>query len=218
MPLFEYGYDSPQLGTVLLSLVAAFLSLFMAPRPVSARKTGARVVAIALLASLSTLMGGPWTLTVGLLALAGGDALLVQQDQRALLPGFAGLVAGQVIYVLMLMPVAQPGNIATHPLLLLPLAVGIAAVVIVAMRMGASRWSARAPELLTLVSCLGTCLVAVATPLAGVAIGCLLVLPYAIIMAWSRRVGTPSAVLETVGWAFFYWAQLLITLGALGLL
>lgn len=218
MPLLEYGYDSPQFGTVLLSLVAAFLSLFMAGRPVSARKTGARAVSLALLAALSTLFGGPLTLTVGLLAFAFGDALLVQDDRRALQAGFVCLAAGQVSYVLMLLPFVDLAFVTMHPLRLLPVAFAVVALVFAFLRSRNIEPDSRLLALLYLVTAMGTGIVAVASPREGIAIGCLLLMPYAFFVVVLRRIGAPSVSHETVGWAIFYCAQLAITLSALALL
>ncbi len=218
MPLLEYGYDSPQLGTVLLSLVAAFLSLFMAARSPSARKTGARVVAVALLASLSTIAGGPWTLSLGLLTFAAADALLVQDSERALPAVLACLIAGHLAYSVMLIPVVHLGYLTTHPLLLLPFVLALVAFVRAVVGIGRLTSGLRALALVYLAMALAACFIALATPREGIAIGSLLLLPYAFFVVHLRHSGAASASIETVGWAVFYCAHLLITLSALALI
>ena len=80
-----------------MSLAAAFLSLIPAEQLRLAGRTGARLVAIGLLAVLLVVVDGPVPLTVGLLAFAAGNALLEQGNECSMQISGACMVAGTLL-------------------------------------------------------------------------------------------------------------------------
>lgn len=86
-------------GTLALSVVAAILYAFMQAQAPSWRRTAAKTAPVVLLAVLSFAVGGPWLLTLGLLASAAGDAALSRDGQRPFLAGLAAFLLAHLLYV-----------------------------------------------------------------------------------------------------------------------
>lgn len=95
---FAGGLAATANGTLLLSLVAAFLYLFMVAGAPSWRRTVAKTAAVALLAVLAAAEGGPWLLIVALALSAAGDAFLAQDGERPFLAGLASFLAAHLAY------------------------------------------------------------------------------------------------------------------------
>lgn len=221
MLLFEYGFDSPQFGTLLFSVVAAFLSLFLVDRPPSARKTGARAVAVALLAVLSLIQDVSLVLTVGLLVFAAAQAFLVQDDDRATKIGLICLPVGQLIYAVFLFGYVRLGEVAVtdKPVIAGGLAL-IAAVGVFARTVGFG--ALRKPEAsVYLAVAVVSCVFALLAQIGGAAIGCFLLTCFAgATVALEHRRATSSTPVWSAAllWAIFYVGQLFFTLALTGLL
>lgn len=86
-------------GTLALSVAAAILYAFLQGQAPSWRRTVVKAAAVALLALLSFVQGGPWLLTAALLASAAGDAALAQEGERPLLAGLAAFLLAHLVYV-----------------------------------------------------------------------------------------------------------------------
>ncbi len=217
--IFEYSVDSPQLGTLVLSFAAAFLSGFLASAPPSARRTGARVLSVALLAVLSQIVGGPLLLTGALLVFAAGDALLAQDDDRASQLGLAVFFAGYLGYAVLFLRGAEAGLYLAQPwriviALLLPLAVWPAMRSAIAVA-----GPFRLPVMASLALSPVPTLVALGTVLPGLIAGSILLVTFAVFLAlrFGPAAGQPQWR-TTVGWIIYYAGHLLITLSALALL
>lgn len=220
MPLiFEYGLASPLFGSFLLSLVAAFLSCFLVTNPPSARRTGARVLAVALLAVLSNLVGGPLLLTAALLVFAVGDAFLAQNDDRATRLGLACLLAGHAGYAVLFYR-----GVVANLYLDEPWRIVLAAAVLVAagllLRHAAFMTSAfRTPVLLALCVSAVSAILSFGTILPGLMAGAVLLVVFAALVV--RTIGSQQALprwMPLLVWLDYYAAHLLITLAALALL
>lgn len=220
MPLIlVYGLDSPQFGSLLLSLVAAFLSCFLLSQPPSARRTGARVLAAALLAVLSYLQDGPLLLTGTLLVFAAGDAFLAQDDDRATRLGLACVLAGQVGYAVLFFRGVEPGLYMAEPWRLALAAVVPVAVLAMLRQVGPPIGTFRLPlQLAPAVSCAAAVL-AFGTVVPGLMVGAVLLTVFAALMVLTY--GSVQAVprwMPLLLWADSYAAHLVITLAALALL
>ena len=221
MILFQYGFDSPQFGTALLSFAAAFLSLFLSNRPVSARQTGARAVAIALLAALSVIMGGPMLLTVALLVFAAGDAFLVQDTPPAARIGLVLLAVGQCLYAALAWPAVDGAHFLSEPIRLAP-AIAFLLAAFFWLRIAWSAGNAGLHIAAAIYPLLATAsaVVMLATPLVALAWGALLLALAAFFLAaaWRWPLTALAPLPRAVSWALFYFGHLLIALSALALL
>jgi uncharacterized membrane protein YhhN len=222
MPLiFEYGVDSPQFGSVLLSLAAAFLSLFLAGQPPSTRRTGARTIAIALLAVLSIVVDGPLLLTAALLVFAAGDAFLAQNDSIASRIGVSCFLAGQVSYAVLFFRAVEPALYLSQPWRAVP-AIALSIAMVFSLR-GVNRLagSLRLPFLAYLVLALATGVLALGTVLPGVSAGAVLLAVFACLLLGDllrQSADRRPTWMDSLRWATYYMAHLLITLSALALL
>ncbi len=221
MLLFEYGFDSPQFGTVLFSVVAAFLSLFLVDRPPSARKTGARAVAIALLAVLSLIQDVSLLLTVGLLVFAAAQSFLVQDDERATKIGLICLPVGQLIFAVLVFGYVRLGEVAVTDTLLIAGGLAlITAAAVFARTVGLA--VLRKPEVsVYLAAAVVSCVFALLARISGAAIGCFLLACFAgaTVAFEHRRTTWPTpAWSAALLWAIFYVGQLFFTLALTGLL
>lgn len=221
MLLFEYGFDSPQFGTVLFSVVAAFLSLFLVDRPPSARKTGARAVAIALLAVLSLIQNGPLLMTAGLLVFAAAQAFLVQDDERATKIGLICLPLGQLIYAVLLFGYVRFGEVAvTDPSLI---AGGLALIAVAAVFTRTVGFAVfRKPQVsVYLIAAVVSCMFALLARIGGAAIGCFLLACFAgatVALEHRQPVTSAPAWSAALLWAVFFVGQLFVALALTGLL
>lgn len=215
--IFEYGLDSPELGSLLLSLIAAFISCFLVAQPPSARRTGARVLAVALLAVLSHIVGGPLLLTVTLLVFAAGEAFLVQDDERASRLGLSCFLAGQIGYAVLFfrgveaaLYLSQPWRAAAAILLLI-------AVVWIVRAAGLMAGVFRLPILASLTVSVVAAMLAFGTVLPGLMAGAALLVVSTVLVAM-RFAPSPEKWLPLPGWVLHYLAHMLIVLAALALL
>ncbi len=220
MQIFEYGIDSPQLGSLLFSAIAAFIYLFMVARPPSARRTGVKTLAIALLAVLSVVVQGPILLTAALLACAVGDAFLAQDDEKAFLFGLGAFLVGHVLYVALFYNLGSAETVVAQPL---RLAVG-AALVLFAMAStirlvpAAGRLGPAVGAYITVIMAMG--LAALLTPGWGIVAGALFFMASDTVLAAQKfllpdeNAPHPRALFV---WVSYYLAQALIALSVLGL-
>lgn len=97
---FPGGLEAQANGALIVSICAAILYLYARPHGVSWRRSAVKTAAVASLAWLSFVEGGPWLLTAGLALSALGDLALAQEDDdRFFLAGLASFLAAHVAYV-----------------------------------------------------------------------------------------------------------------------
>ena len=221
MPIFEYGLDSPQLGTLLFSVAAAFVYLFMVNRPASVRRTGVKTLAIALLAVLSLIFDGPVLLTAALIACAVGDALLAQDKDRTFLAGLVAFLIGHVLYIGLFYGVGSIETVVAEPV---RLAVGVA-IVIFAMLATLRLVPAAGPlgpavgVYITVIVAMG--LSALLMPGWGVVVGALCFMASDTVLALQKFLLPEQDTPQPHGffvWVSYYLAQALITLSVLNML
>ncbi|ESY55065.1 MULTISPECIES: lysoplasmalogenase family protein [unclassified Mesorhizobium] len=96
---FAGGIDANANATLIFSLVAAVIYAFtLDMRPTLAR-SAAKTLAVAMLAALAFMQGGPLLLVAALALSAVGDAFLSRDGEKAFLGGLASFLAAHVLYV-----------------------------------------------------------------------------------------------------------------------
>lgn len=96
---FAGGIDANANATLIFSLVAAVIYAFtLDMRPTLAR-SAAKTLAVAMLAALAFMQGGPLLLVSALALSAVGDAFLSRDGEKAFLGGLASFLAAHVLYV-----------------------------------------------------------------------------------------------------------------------
>lgn len=124
-----------QTNTLLigLSVVAALVyGLVLTGRPPSLVRTLVKAVAVGALAVLAFLSGAPWLLAAGLLLCAAGDGFLAGDPRRWLTPGLGAFLLGHVLYIFLFQEMRDPALEMTLPQLAGCIAVGAAAVAMLA--------------------------------------------------------------------------------------
>ncbi|WP_144222734.1 lysoplasmalogenase [Mesorhizobium amorphae] len=96
---FPGGIEATPNGTLIFSIVAAVLYAFAIDRPPSWKRSAAKTLAVALLAVLAYLQGGPVLLVAALVLSALGDAFLSQDGDKAFLGGLGSFLAAHLAYV-----------------------------------------------------------------------------------------------------------------------
>lgn len=96
---FPGGLSESANGTLLLSVAAAILYLFMVSGRPTWRRTAVKTAAIGLLAVLALHLGGPVLLVAALGLCALGDAFLAQDGDRSFLAGLASFLIAHLLYV-----------------------------------------------------------------------------------------------------------------------
>ncbi|MBA1144908.1 lysoplasmalogenase family protein [Mesorhizobium neociceri] len=96
---FAGGIDANANATLIFSLVAAVIYAFtLDMRPALAR-SAAKMLAVAMLAVLAFMQGGPLLLVAALALSAVGDAFLSRDGETAFLGGLASFLAAHILYV-----------------------------------------------------------------------------------------------------------------------
>ncbi|AZO01242.1 lysoplasmalogenase [Mesorhizobium sp. M9A.F.Ca.ET.002.03.1.2] len=96
---FPGGIDANANATLLFSLVAAVIYAFTLDMPPSLARLAVKTLAVALLAVLVLLQGGPGLLVAALALSAIGDALLSRDGEKAFLGALASFLVAHVLYV-----------------------------------------------------------------------------------------------------------------------
>lgn len=96
---FPGGIEATPNGTLIFSIVAAVLYAFAIDRPPSLKRSATKTLAVALLAVLAYLQGGPVLLVAALALSALGDAFLSQDGDKAFLGGLGSFLAAHLAYV-----------------------------------------------------------------------------------------------------------------------
>jgi uncharacterized membrane protein YhhN len=98
---FPGGIDANANATLVFSLVAAVIYAFtLNMRPTLAR-SAVKTLAVAMLAVLASLQGGPWLLVAALALSAVGDAILSRDGEKAFLGGLASFLFAHVLYIVL---------------------------------------------------------------------------------------------------------------------
>ncbi|BCH14443.1 MAG: lysoplasmalogenase [Mesorhizobium sp.] len=96
---FPGGIDANANAALLFSLAAAVIYAFTIDMPQMLARSAVKTLAVAMLAVLASLQGGPWLLIAALALSAIGDALLSRDGEKAFLGGLASFLAAHGFYI-----------------------------------------------------------------------------------------------------------------------
>jgi uncharacterized membrane protein YhhN len=96
---FPGGIEANANATLLFSFAAAVIYAFALDMPPKLSRTAAKTLAVAMLAVLAAMQGGPLLLVVALGLSAVGDAFLSRDGEKAFLGGLASFLAAHIVYV-----------------------------------------------------------------------------------------------------------------------
>lgn len=96
---FAGGIDANANATLIFSLAAAVIYAFTLGMPPRLARSAAKTLAVAMLAVLAALQGGPLLLVVALALSAVGDAFLSRDGDKAFLGGLASFLVAHIVYI-----------------------------------------------------------------------------------------------------------------------
>lgn len=124
--------DLNTLLTGLSVLAALIYGLGLTGRPVSMVRTTVKVAAVGAIAIIAFLSGTPWLLAAGLLLCAAGDAFLAGDPKRWLPAGLGVFLLGHILYIFLFQEMRDPALEMTAPQIAGAVAVGVAALAMLA--------------------------------------------------------------------------------------
>lgn len=216
---FPGGIESIANGALILSVVAAVLTACMARMPAGMRRSVVKTAAVALLALLAWVEGGPWLLVAALALSAAGDAFLSREGDTAFLAGLASFLAAHLLYVVLflradvdpLMPWIANGLVA--------LVLMLATLLMAWLLWRSAPAPLRVPILLYAAAILAMGLSALTLDSPAIIVGAILFMVSDTLLGTERFLlagGSPHRTWMRYGiWVTYYAAQLLITLGFL---
>lgn len=218
---FPGGIEATPNGTLIFSIVAAVLYAFAIDRPPSLKRSAAKTLAVALLAVLAYLQGGPLLLVAALTLSALGDAFLSQDGEKAFLGGLGSFLAAHLAYVALFVA-AGSGLSALSGTAWYIVAVMIMAVFAFGMlRLLWPRISSdlKAPVAIYVAAIFAMGVTALTTKSALVIAGAALFMVSDALLAIEKflaeAVGRHRPWMRYAVWMLYYLAQLAITLGFL---
>lgn len=218
---FAGGIDSLSNGTLILSAAAAFLYLLMQGREQSWRRTIAKTAAVALLAVLAFIEGGPLLLVAALVLSAAGDAFLAHDGDRAFMGGLASFLLAHLAYVALF---AEAGGgmeiVAAQPWrAVLPLVAVIAAALLLTRIMQAAAPGLRLPVAIYVLAIVAMMLTAATVGAPIVMLGAFLFVTSDAILAAEKFLLPPASHHRRwtgpAVWVLYWAGQVAITLGFL---
>lgn len=218
---FAGDISSTANGTLVLSIAAAIFYAFMQDGMPSWRRTVVKTAPVLFLAILSFIEGGPWLLTVGLLASAAGDAALSQEGERPFLAGLAAFLLAHILYIALFLAFSSDAGIfAAEPWRALAAIVLIAFCVLMLKRMMPTLQAGmRLPVLAYVAAITAMGIAAFGVPGRLVSAGAALFVASDAILAVRKFLmpePSPHRILTGLAvWILYYAAQLLITLAFL---
>ncbi|RUW33245.1 MULTISPECIES: lysoplasmalogenase [unclassified Mesorhizobium] len=218
---FAGGIDANPNATLLFSIAAAAiyaLALELTPR---LARSAAKTLAVALLAALAVMQGGPLLLVAALALSAAGDAFLSRDGEKAFLGGLASFLVAHVAYIALFLEVGGGiGLLAAEPW---RGAVALAMAVFVVLML-AALWrrvgpSLRIPIAVYVAAILAMGISALTTFYAWVIAGAVLFMASDGLLAAERfllaAISPHRVWMRYAVWVLYYAAQLAITLGFL---
>ncbi|MER9582473.1 lysoplasmalogenase family protein [Mesorhizobium sp. M0276] len=98
---FPGGIDANANATLIFSLAAAVIYAFTLGMPPTLARSAAKTLAVAMLAVLAALQGGPLLLVAALALSAVGDAFLSRDGEKAFLGGLASFLVAHIVYAVL---------------------------------------------------------------------------------------------------------------------
>ena len=205
----------------LSALTAALYGLWLGKQPVSAARSTTKTAAIAALAVVSALAGGPWLLVTALGFSALGDFFLSRENDKSFLAGMAAFFLAHLAYIPLFLQLGQGVDLIAARW---PVALGCGLYAVIFYRILWPGLAAfRLPVLAYCAAVTGMGLAALGLPLAGGALFVLLgalafVLSDTVLALEKFRLPATSKTKPIAAYFvwFSYWlAQCLITFGTL---
>jgi uncharacterized membrane protein YhhN len=218
---FPGGIEETANATLLFSLVAGVLYLFIVEAQVSLARSSVKTASILLLAVLSAVRGGPVLLTAGLLLSSLGDAFLSRNGERAFMGGLASFLVAHLCYIALFTLAGNGYGLILIDLWRMVVAVLMAGFMLAMMivllpRVGPSQ---RLPVLAYSVAILMMGLSALTLDNYWILAGAILFMASDAILAAERfltsGVSPNRLAMRIAVWIAYYAAQLTITLGVL---
>lgn len=204
----------PGASLLAVSLLGFGAYLFWLDQPQSLKRTVAKTVAVAALAGLAFLSGGPVLLVLALALSAAGDAFLAHEGDPAFLGGLGSFLLAHIAYAVLFLASGPGLTAAPVP--------GVLAVAVFALVMGTLMIRNAGPLALPVAAYV---LAIAVMGLGGVTIGGLVLLGAVLFMASDAILGSEKFLMSEASslrrvtgpavWVLYYAGQALITLGLL---
>ncbi|MBM2713360.1 lysoplasmalogenase [Mesorhizobium caraganae] len=218
---FAGGIDANANATLIFSLVAAVIYAFtLDMRPTLAR-SAAKTLAVAMLAVLAFMQGGPLLLIAALALSSVGDAFLSRDGEKAFLGGLASFLAAHILYVPLFLRSGGGLDVLGTETWRGAIALAMAAFVVVML---AALWrrvgpGLRAPIAVYVAAILAMGISALTLDNPWVIIGAVMFMASDGLLATEKflvpAIAPNRAGIRYVVWVLYYAAQLAITLGFL---
>jgi uncharacterized membrane protein YhhN len=218
---FAGGIDADANATLLFSLVAAVIYAFILDMRPTLARSAVKTLAVALLAVLALLQGGPLLLAVALALSAIGDAFLSRDGDKTFLGGLASFLVAHLAFIALFLHAGGGiGVLAVEPW---RAAIAVA-MVILALVMLVALWrrvgpSLRLPVSVYIATILGMGIAALTVNTAWVVAGALVFMASDGLLAAEKFLASAISPhrlwMRYAVWALYYAAQLAITLGLL---
>lgn len=217
---FPGGIDANANATLIFSLVAAVIYAFTLGASPTLARSAAKTLAVAMLAVLTALQGGPPLLVAALALSALGDAFLSRDGEKPFLAGLASFLVAHIIYVALFLRSGGMQLLGAEPW---HGAIGLVMVVF-AVVMLAALWrrvgpGLRVPIAVYVVAILAMGLSALTTSNAWIIAGALLFMASDGLLATEKflvaAISPARAWMRLAVWVLYYAAQLAITLAFL---
>lgn len=218
---FAGGIDANANATLIFSLVAAVIYAFTLGMPQSLARSAAKTLAVAMLAVLAALQGGPLLLVVALALSAVGDAFLSRDGEKAFLGGLASFLVAHIVYIALFL--RSGGGLVVLGAESWRGAIALALAVFVVVML-AALWRRVGPGLRIPIACyvvaiLAMGMAALTTNSAWVIAGAVLFMASDGLLATEKflvaAISPHRAWMRFAIWGLYYAAQLAITLGFL---
>jgi len=218
---FAGGIDANANATLIFSLVAAVIYAFTLGMPQSLARSAAKTLAVAMLAVLAALQGGPLLLVVALALSAVGDAFLSRDGEKAFLGGLASFLVAHIVYIAVFLRSGGGLGLLGAESWRGAIALALAVFVVVML---AALWRRVGPGLRIPIACyvvaiLAMGMAALTTNSAWVIAGAVLFMASDGLVATEKflvaAISPHRAWMRFAIWGLYYAAQLAITLGFL---
>jgi uncharacterized membrane protein YhhN len=217
---FAGGIEATANATLLFSLAAAIVYGLILNTRETLLRSAVKTLAVALLAVLAVVQGGPLLLVAALALSAAGDAFLSRDDDRAFLGGLASFLAAHLAYIALFWLGGAGLELLWQPWLAV-IAIAMAAFVAIMLVM---LWRRVAPDLRLPI-------VAYAAAILGMGVSALtldnawIIAGAVLFMASDGLLAAEKFIVAAISlhrewmryavWALYYVAQLVITLAFL---
>lgn len=216
--LFEGGMEGRENGTVILACAAALIYAVLLHLPPSLARSAVKTLAVALLAVLAILTGGPAMLVLALALSAVGDWFLSRDGETAFLAGLASFLAAHVAYVALFVAKGEGFGLISGETWRIGLAILMALLALVMWRLLMQRVgpALRSPVTAYVVAILAMGVTSLTVPNGWVVAGAVMFMASDTLLATERFVLpaiSPHRIWIRYGvWGLYFAAQFVITM------